>query len=499
MNVDHGRLVFAYLCSLLLHALLLSLTFGDQGAGLPGLSLPWGERRIEAPELRAVLVPVPAADTEPTAVAPAEPSAASAQGPTQVSLRRMAAGEPSPKVATSHAPIVPRKAVVAPAKARPAAPDAVTTGTARTAEASDVADVVKADETGETGRTAEVAAEAPLPIERTEEMAPTSGPRPAVIAMARPDDPAWIVPPPPTEAAAGTAEAAKLISPDIAMPAPRDVRAEIVRKSDEQEAKEQQAAEIARQEAAKAEAARMEAQRVEAERREAAKAEAARMEAQRVEAERREAAKAEAARMEAQRVEAERREAAKAEAARMEAQRVEAERREAAKAEAARAQAEQEEDARREARRRAMGRELEEAAARRQAAAAARAANPLPLSLSTARRVRLWGRADPNADLVDYAEAWARKIQFNTPVETVREVARQAHTNAMVTAAIRSDGTVESVTIVLSSGVAEIDETIRRIIESHAPYPAFPPRLARQYDVVEVRRTWQFDTAIRLY
>ena len=439
MNVDHGRLVFAYLCSLLLHALLLSLTFGDQGAGLPGLSLPWGERRIEAPELRAVLVPVPAADTEPTAVAPAEPSAASAQGPTQVSLRRMAAGEPSPKVATSHAPIVPRKAVVAPAKARPAAPDAVTTGTARTAEASDVADVVKADETGETGRTAEVAAEAPLPIERTEEMAPTSGPRPAVIAMARSDDPAWIVPPPPTEAAAGTAEAAKLISPDIAMSAPRDVRAEIVRKSDEQEAKEQQAAEIARQEAAKAEAARMEAQRVEAERREAAKAEAAR------------------------------------------------------------AQAEQEEDARREARRRAMGRELEEAAARRQAAAAARAANPLPLSLSTARRVRLWGRADPNADLVDYAEAWARKIQFNTPVETVREVARQAHTNAMVTAAIRSDGTVESVTIVLSSGVAEIDETIRRIIESHAPYPAFPPRLARQYDVVEVRRTWQFDTAIRLY
>ncbi len=28
--------------------------------------------------------------------------------------------------------------------------------------------------------------------------------------------------------------------------------------------------------------------------------------------------------------------------------------------------------------------------------------------------------------------------------------------------------------------------------------PAFPPGLASEYDVIEVRRTWHFDTAIRL-
>lgn len=145
-----------------------------------------------------------------------------------------------------------------------------------------------------------------------------------------------------------------------------------------------------------------------------------------------------------------------------------------------------------------MGRQLEEDAARRQAAAAARSAAPLPLSLSTARRARLWGRSDPNAELVDYAEAWARKIQFNTPVDTVREVAARPHTHPMVTVAIRSDGSVESVTFVLSSGVAEVDEAIRRIVHSHVPYQAFPPGLARQVDVIEVRRTWHFDTAIRL-
>ena len=119
--------------------------------------------------------------------------------------------------------------------------------------------------------------------------------------------------------------------------------------------------------------------------------------------------------------------------------------------------------------------------------------------MSTARRVRLWGRTDPNVELIQYAEAWARKIQFNTPVDTVREVAKRPHTNPMVTVAIRSDGSVESVTFVLSSGVAEVDEAIRRIVQSQKPYPAFPPALAREYDVVEIRRTWHFDAALRLY
>jgi hypothetical protein len=36
------------------------------------------------------------------------------------------------------------------------------------------------------------------------------------------------------------------------------------------------------------------------------------------------------------------------------------------------------------------------------------------------------------------------------------------------------------------------------IVEGQKPYEAFPPALAREYDVVEIRRTWHFDTAIRL-
>ena len=217
------------------------------------------------------------------------------------------------------------------------------------------------------------------------------------------------------------------------------------------------------------------------------------MAAARLEAERQEAARLAAARLEAERQETARKEAARVEAARLEAERQEAARQAAARQEVARVEAEKEEDARREARRRAIGRQLDEEAAQREAV------STLPLSLSTARRVRLWGRGDPNVELVRYAEGWAQKIQFNTPVETVREVAKQPHTHPMVTVAIRSDGSVESVTFVVSSGVAEVDKAIQRIVQSHEHYQAFPPALAREYDVIEIRRTWHFDDAVRLH
>jgi TonB family protein len=151
---------------------------------------------------------------------------------------------------------------------------------------------------------------------------------------------------------------------------------------------------------------------------------------------------------------------------------------------------------RREAARRAIGRQLDEEAARRDAAARAAGLSP---SSSGLRRGRLFGRTDPNAEFVLYAEAWARKIELNMTFDMVRDLAKRRHVNPLVTVAIRSDGSVESVTFVLSSGVPDLDEAIRRIVQSQMPYQPFPPNLAREYDVVEIRRTWHFDMAVRLY
>ena len=172
--------------------------------------------------------------------------------------------------------------------------------------------------------------------------------------------------------------------------------------------------------------------------------------------------------------------------------------------EAARLAALQAEAQQREERLRAIGRQLNEEADRRDAAAAAAAAvqrqSPnLPYSVGSARRGRIFGRTDANAELVAYAEAWGRKIQLNMAFDRIREAARQPHNDPMVTVAVRSDGSVESVTFVRTSGVPAIDEAVRNIVQSLANYQAFPPALERDFDVIEIRRTWHFDMSIRLY
>jgi hypothetical protein len=68
-------LALALLFSLLIHALLLSLTFGIEEFGFPGLVAPWQKRRIEAPALRVLLAPAH--------VKPADPAVKPVAGPSQ--------------------------------------------------------------------------------------------------------------------------------------------------------------------------------------------------------------------------------------------------------------------------------------------------------------------------------------------------------------------------------------------------------------------------------
>jgi len=98
-----------------------------------------------------------------------------------------------------------------------------------------------------------------------------------------------------------------------------------------------------------------------------------------------------------------------------------------------------------------------------------------------------------------YAESWRQRIELNATRDALKGVKAGSYENPIVTVSLRSDGSVENVTIDRSSGVPQVDEAVRQIVQSLSPYPRFPPELAQDYDVIDIRRTWTFDVAVRLY
>jgi hypothetical protein len=97
-----------------------------------------------------------------------------------------------------------------------------------------------------------------------------------------------------------------------------------------------------------------------------------------------------------------------------------------------------------------------------------------------------------------YVESWRWKIERGGAVNYRPSAAWRASENPIVTVSIRSDGSLEDVFIHRSSGVRELDDAVRRIARLHAPYSAFPPALARQYDVIDIRRVWSFENALKI-
>jgi outer membrane biosynthesis protein TonB len=97
-----------------------------------------------------------------------------------------------------------------------------------------------------------------------------------------------------------------------------------------------------------------------------------------------------------------------------------------------------------------------------------------------------------------YMDSVRQKIERNAIVSQIQLSSRTVHTDPVVSIVIRSDGSVEDVTILRSSGRPDIDDVVRRIVGLNARYSAFPPNVAANYDVVELRRIWTFAEVLRL-
>ncbi|MFG6432165.1 TonB family protein [Roseateles sp. LYH14W] len=490
------RLPPSVLVSLVAHGLLLSLTFGGDGAGRAGLGLPW---QAEATDLRVVLnadvaPPAVAAPPVPEVLAPAlSREAAKAPGDEAPEVLPPPPPVDAPPVLAVERPVAAAWAVPAASAASAVPPPVVATMASASSPAVERLTRPREPrlaqserEAGEhTAELARVEAERQQIKAAPSVFAAASGT--AVEALRRPA-PATRAPVA-IDARERSAELAQLdasrleirSAPAVLSAASAPAVQALRRASESLRPREtrERSAELASLEASRLDGAQG-VQQVEAARAEGLRQEAARADAARQDAARAEAARQAAARQEASRLEAVRQEGLRIEAARLAAAQAQAQ---------AQAQAEEEQ---REARKRAIGRQLD-------AEAAQRDADRKRPDWVPARRGRLLGRIDANAELAAYGETWGRKIESNITVETARDVARQPHTDAVVTVAVRSNGSVESITFVRSSGVPAVDEAITRIVRSQENYPAFPAALLKDFDVVEIRRTWHFDMAVRLY
>lgn len=98
-------------------------------------------------------------------------------------------------------------------------------------------------------------------------------------------------------------------------------------------------------------------------------------------------------------------------------------------------------------------------------------------------------------EFASYMNAWVSKVErvgnMNYPNE-LRQ--RKLHGDLVLTVGVNQNGTVESIDIMRSSGVKEIDQAAVRIVQLAAPYSVLPDNIKDRVDVLHITRTWRFET-----
>jgi TonB family protein len=116
---------------------------------------------------------------------------------------------------------------------------------------------------------------------------------------------------------------------------------------------------------------------------------------------------------------------------------------------------------------------------------------------SEPRRIVASG-AEREVALRMYVDSIRQKIERNGTLNQAQLAADRVRIDPLVSVTLRSDGSVEDVTILRSSGRPDTDEAVRRIVRLNARYSIFPPNVAVSYDVIEIRRVWSFADGLKL-
>ncbi len=91
-----------------------------------------------------------------------------------------------------------------------------------------------------------------------------------------------------------------------------------------------------------------------------------------------------------------------------------------------------------------------------------------------------------------YVEDWRQKVERVGNLNYPSAARGRLYGNLVLTAVIKSDGSLDRVEVSRSSGQQVLDQAAARIVKLAAPYAAFPESIRRDTDVIEITRTWTF-------
>lgn len=97
-----------------------------------------------------------------------------------------------------------------------------------------------------------------------------------------------------------------------------------------------------------------------------------------------------------------------------------------------------------------------------------------------------------------YVEDWRQKVERIGNLNYPEAAKGRTYGSLLLSVIINADGSVRSVQIDRSSGHKVLDQAAQRVVQLAAPYAAFPADIRRDFELIEITRTWVFTRADQL-
>ncbi|MDR2452129.1 MAG: TonB family protein [Candidatus Accumulibacter sp.] len=113
-------------------------------------------------------------------------------------------------------------------------------------------------------------------------------------------------------------------------------------------------------------------------------------------------------------------------------------------------------------------------------------------------RVKNIGTRAEEYRFAQYIDDWRIKVERIGTLNYPQAARGKLSGSLILSVRIKSDGNVERVEIDRPSGHQVLDDAARRIVRMAGPFAEFPPSIRREYDVLEITRTWTFTSSNQL-